>query len=75
MAADPSTTLLGPPVDWSKSAVGRSVWEAWNRLDSAIHRLICAHPRDFSACANEADEARQQMASALRNRDRQGQTL
>lgn len=58
-----------PPVDWSKSALGRDVWHAWNALDSAIMWLA---GRPFSEATDNLvrlQEARRAMADALRRRD------
>lgn len=63
-----------PPVDWSKSILGRDVWEAWNNLNAAFHELDFAQLYDLSKRAAEVREMRTHMANAMRNRDREGKT-
>lgn len=59
-----------PPIDWSKSILGRDVWEAWNQLESALHALGCAQLSQLSACDADVREKRRRMAFVLRDRDR-----
>ena len=63
----PQTTEM---VDWSASDLGNEVWNAWNALDSAIHRMMCAQPHQITERAEQVEMARDLMAMALRDRDR-----
>lgn len=57
------------PVDWSKSHIGREVWLAWNRLDSAIAGLGSADIRDVREHWDRVDKARDRMLEAMAHRD------
>lgn len=63
-----------PPIDWSKSVLGRDVWDAWNQLRSVLMDLRCAQLSQVPACMAAVQEAELQMASAMRNRDSEGKT-
>jgi hypothetical protein len=53
------------------SHIDDRVWNAWNQLDGAIMRLLCAQLPSLTERSADLDEARKQMASALRIRSRQ----
>lgn len=57
------------PVDFG--ILGRDIWHAWNRLESAIGRMQCAQPYQMTDAAARLDEAKNEMLKAMTLRDRE----